>query len=128
VSSDSWGPYERTFAVRAVDTHGAPVTVVPDPKDSLLTCTSTPKDHAIARDARFTCPAGCTSVSVWGTDLYTDDSSICGAAVHVGVIGAGGGNVRVIMDAGAQSYKGSVRNGVTSNNWGAWTRSFRVAP
>ena len=29
------------------------------------------------------CPAGCTTnSSVWGTDLYTDDSQVCGAAIH----------------------------------------------
>lgn len=78
----------------------------------------------------FTCV--CTEAQagaggVWGTDIYTTDSSICRAAVHAGVIPAGGGVVRTSPEAGQQAYPGSVRNGVTSQQWGNWTASFRVA-
>ena len=34
----------------------------------------------------FACPAGGAAGRIWGTDIYTDDSSICTAAVHAGVI------------------------------------------
>ncbi|MGH7472233.1 MAG: LCCL domain-containing protein, partial [Longimicrobiales bacterium] len=32
------------------------------------------------------CPPGGTAGRVYGTDIYTDDSSICTAAVHAGLI------------------------------------------
>jgi hypothetical protein len=64
--------------------------------------------------------------SVWGTDLYTDDSSICSCAVHAGLITAErGGVITIQIEPGASTYAGSVRNGVTSGDYGAWVGSFR---
>ncbi|MEM1042536.1 MAG: LCCL domain-containing protein [Bacteroidota bacterium] len=73
---------------------------------------------------RFDCPANGTLRTVWGTDLYTDDSSICTAAVHAGEITQAGGSVVIEIRPGAESYTGSERNGVTSSNWGQWSGSF----
>jgi len=71
------------------------------------------------------CPANAASGSVWGTDIYTTDSSICGAAVHAGAITkAKGGKVTVKGAAGCKSYKGSSRNSVGSSNWGSYEKSF----
>jgi len=74
----------------------------------------------------FRCPAGGqVSSRLWGTDVYTDDSSICTAAVHAGLIStAGGGTITVEIQPGQSSYRGSSRNGVTSNNYGRWDGSF----
>jgi hypothetical protein len=72
-----------------------------------------------------TCPAGASSGSVWGTDLYTDDSSICAAALHKGVIGPGGGRVILQIQDGRTSYAGSNRNGVSSGDYGSWSGSFQ---
>lgn len=74
------------------------------------------------------CPVNCTSGSVWGTDVYTTDSAICVAAVHVGVVGEKGGKVRVRLAPGRPAYVGSFRHGVTSNGWGAYDQSFTVQP
>ena len=74
----------------------------------------------------FNCPATQEpqSFGVWGTDIYTDDSSICLAAVHAGLITfACGPVVRELID-GQQSYLGTERNGVASLGYGAWGRSF----
>lgn len=65
--------------------------------------------------------------AVWGTDVYTDDSSICLAAVHAGAIGRAGGRVRVLATRGRQSYPGSTRNGVTSQAYGRWPNAFSFA-
>lgn len=73
----------------------------------------------------YNCPGGGTAATVWGTDYYTDDSSICTAAVHYGLISfANGGRVTIEMRQGAASYTGSTRNGVSSNNYGAWSGSY----
>jgi len=72
------------------------------------------------------CPPGGSPGSVWGTDMYSDDSSVCTAAVHAGAIGFGGGSIRIQIQPGMPSYVGSSRNGVSSQNWGAWTGSFTV--
>ena len=73
----------------------------------------------------YTCPANGTPGSVWGTDVYTDDSSVCTAAVHAGLITvAAGGNVVIEMRAGQASYTSSTRNGITSSPYAAWDGSF----
>jgi hypothetical protein len=77
---------------------------------------------------RFTyiCPGdGTISPRLWGTNIYTDDSSICSAAVHAGLINAqSGGTVTIEIRAGASSYQGSFRNGATSKDYGGWHGSF----
>jgi hypothetical protein len=76
--------------------------------------------------AEVTCSCGKTEggANMWGTDVYTDDSSICHAAVHAGVIPESGGSLRVRAVAGQSSYKGSVRNGMVTRDYGEWTRSI----
>ena len=75
----------------------------------------------------YTCPANGTPGPVWGTDVYTDDSSVCTAAVHAGAITvAGGGSVIIEMRAGQSSYAGSTRNGITSSAYAAWGGSFVI--
>jgi hypothetical protein len=47
--------------------------------------------------------------------------------VHVGRITlASGGPITIEMAAGASSYTGSTRNGITSSSYGAWGCSFIV--
>lgn len=73
----------------------------------------------------YVCPAGGYLGTVWGTDVYTDDSSVCTAAVHAGLIRfARGGTVTFEMRAGRSSYAGSSRNGVTTRPYGSWRGSF----
>lgn len=62
--------------------------------------------------------------TVWGSNVYTDDSKVCRAALHAGVIGTDGGVVNVRSAAGRPAYSGTVRNSVASSNWGRWGRSF----
>jgi hypothetical protein len=71
------------------------------------------------------CPRNGDAQPVWGSDVYTDDSSICAAAVHMGLITrAAGGGVTVRTEAGREEYAGATRNGVTSLPWERWEGSF----
>jgi len=76
----------------------------------------------------FTCPAlgDGDFGGIWGTEVYTDDSSICAAAVHTGVIGFDGGTVTIEILPGRKAYQGTTQNGLTSNEWGTYDGSFRV--
>jgi len=79
----------------------------------------------------FTCPANPPasqrSHSVWGSGPYTDDSSVCRAAVHAGAITyEQGGRVVIEMRGGQSSYSGSTRNGVQTLDYGAWGGGFVV--
>ncbi|MCA0205455.1 MAG: hypothetical protein LCH92_14000 [Proteobacteria bacterium] len=68
---------------------------------------------------------GSTSGSVWGSGVYTDDSSVAAAAVHAGVIRPGEtAPVEVTVLPGQQSYNGSTQNGVQSSNYGSWSGSY----
>lgn len=74
---------------------------------------------------KFKCSANGKAGSVWGTDLYTADSSICTAAVHAGKFTLeAGGPVTIELRPGEASYKGSTRNGITTNDYPAYGRSF----
>jgi hypothetical protein len=75
----------------------------------------------------FTCSCSAqatTESSVWGTDVYTDDSGLCRAALHAGVITPAGGSVTVIRGGGRPLYVGSERNGVSSNDFPAFPASI----
>ncbi len=65
--------------------------------------------------------------SVWGTDIYTEDSAVCKAALHAGAIDAKGGNVSIIVVAGQKSYQGTSRNGVDTSSFGSWGASYMFA-
>jgi serine/threonine protein kinase len=65
--------------------------------------------------------------TIWGTDVYTDDSPLGAAAVHAGVLRPGQrGRVKITILPGRESYQGSVRNGVTSEPYGPWDGSYRI--
>ena len=74
----------------------------------------------------FICPGGGSiSSRVWGTNVYTDDSPVCTAAVHAGFINViNGGRVTIEIRPGASSYESTTRNGVTTKAYGAWPGSF----
>lgn len=76
-----------------------------------------------------TCPAGCdaSSGSIWGTEIYTDDSSICVAAIHMGLIDETGGEVLVSYAEGQSEYTSTELNGITSSEYGEWGASFTVS-
>jgi hypothetical protein len=72
-----------------------------------------------------TCSAQATAeAAIWGTDVYTDDSALCRAALHAGVISAQGGLVTVNRSPGRGLYVGTMRNGVKSNDFGAFPSSI----
>lgn len=77
----------------------------------------------------FECPPLGTAVAgtIWGTTIYTDDSAICQAAAHMGVITqASGGIVTIEIMPGQSAYRANTRNGITSNQWSRFEGSFRV--
>lgn len=77
---------------------------------------------------RCNCPTVSLGASVWGTDLYTDDSDVCAAAVHAGAIPATGGQVSVTIQPAQGSYASTTRNGVTTYSYGYWSGSISLSP
>jgi|GEM_PF-2952091 len=98
------------------------------------TTTGTCTDARRYRTSRFgttfrcTCGPNTRLGAVWGSGVYTDDSSICAAAVHMGLFSARrGGSVSVRMVGARQSYQGGDRYGVSSRSYGRWHNSFTVS-
>uniref|UniRef100_A0A8B9CII2 Vitrin n=1 Tax=Anser brachyrhynchus TaxID=132585 RepID=A0A8B9CII2_9AVES len=75
------------------------------------------------------CPPGCQDVKyrVYGTDIYASFSSVCGAAIHSGIIDNTGGKILVQKVAGHAGYRGSFSNGVRSLSLPRWRESFLVS-
>ncbi len=62
---------------------------------------------------------------VFGTDIYTDDSDISSAAVHAGILKIGETKtISITIVPGQSSYKGTLKNGVKSLDYGEWDGSF----
>ena len=75
----------------------------------------------------FTCPVNdYPGHRVYGTDIYTDDSSICTAAVHAGAIPLSGGLVTIEIRGPQNEFKSSNRNGIGSSPYGYWPGSFVI--
>ena len=70
---------------------------------------------------------GATDGQLWGTDVYTGDSALAVAAVHAGAVKPGeSAIIRVTVVAPLNQYQGSVRNGVTSHDFGRYGSAYRV--
>jgi hypothetical protein len=68
-----------------------------------------------------------TGGTIWGDGVYTDDSDLSVTSVHAGLLRPGQrGRVRITVLPGLQSYNGITQNGVTSQRYGSWDRSYRV--
>jgi hypothetical protein len=64
----------------------------------------------------------------WGTDVYTGDTSIAVAAVHMGLVKAGmSAIVRVEAVPPPAAFQGSARHGVTSHDFGRYGSAYRLA-
>ena len=75
------------------------------------------------------CPESCSlsMAYVFGTDLYTRDSSICKSAYHAKKISGLGGLVTIVIsDSNNRNFKGSLSNGIKSEgkNYSSLAISF----
>jgi hypothetical protein len=61
---------------------------------------------------------------VWGSGIYTGESSLCRAAVHAGAIPMQGGKVQVRAAPGCRSYLGSTNNDVSTTPAPAADKSY----
>jgi hypothetical protein len=71
---------------------------------------------------------GETHGPLWGTDVYTSDSSLGAACVHAGILKAGETEVvKLTMVKPLSVFKGSTRHGVISDTWTtSWSGAYTV--
>jgi len=126
VTTSPYGSYQRSFVFKTPNTE-AVVREAEDQTPVLWNTSASMVSLEPGKTYKFKCPSGGKESSVWGTDIYTLDSSICNAAVHAGVLASeSGGSVTIELRPGESSYKGSTRNGIKTNDYGAYGQSFVV--
>jgi hypothetical protein len=65
---------------------------------------------------------------LWGTDVYTGDSSIGTAAVHAGLVKPlEVAVIKVAVVTPPAQFTGSVQNGVTSHDFGRYGSAYRLS-
>ena len=89
------------------------------------------EDAGLLTEVRVKCPAGCginvPINSIYGSENFTDFSRVCAAAIHTGVLNnAEGGYVVVRFTKGLDVYPGSTKNGITSETYSVFPRSFSL--
>jgi hypothetical protein len=126
VATNSYGEYGRSFVFKTgsgdrqvkEDEEGTPI---------LWTTSASILKFEPGKTWKFKCPAAGTPATIWGSDVYTGDSSICTAGVHGGIITLErGGAVTVELRPGQSSYQGTTRNGVKSTDYATYGSSFVV--
>ena len=106
---------------------GEPGTTVAQVDDPWKATAVQFRAEPIGTEHEFECPGGGEPDTVWGTDIYTDDSSVCTAAVHAGAITVeDGGTVTIRLEGEQDSFEASERNGIASLEYPAWPGSFSV--
>jgi len=96
-----------------------------EPTPILWTTTADTFEPEIGKVYNLKCPPKGTKAEVWGSDVYTTDSSICTAAVHWGEFSLKeGGDVTIEIKPGRDTYGSSTRNGITTDNFGKFPKSF----
>jgi len=71
---------------------------------------------------------GVTEGQLWGTDIYSGDSTIGAAAVHAGLLKpAETGFLRVTVVTPPETFPGTTRNGVTSTEYGRYQHAWRLS-
>lgn len=119
VRSSNYGSYGWSFVFPVLSKSGFKGA------DTAEACPNDMTDHRGSSELlTCRCDANAVTGNVWGTDVYTDDSSVCAAALHYGAIGPDGGVVTIFPAPGEDEYFGSSYNGVTSRDYGAWSGSF----
>ena len=110
-----------TVQINALDA-GSENTPLPDPHRTIGERFRTQPGKTLLFEV-----TGVNAGSIWGSDVYTDDSELGLAAVHAGLLAVGEkGIVKVTIVAAQEKYTGSARNGVASGDYGRWDGSYRV--
>jgi hypothetical protein len=125
VTTSDWGSYDGSFRVIGA-VRGSGIAGVKQGGAGWLATATAYRGQNGSR-YRYVCPGQSSIGTVYGTNVYTDDSSVCTAAVHLGLFTAAeGGRVTIEIRPGQSTYTSSTHNGVPSNPYGTWSGSFVV--
>jgi hypothetical protein len=122
---------ETTTTTEAATTTEGPTTTTTEAPDATIADlwrrTAVEFRGQIGEQVPYECPGPGVIGTIWGTGTYTDDSSICTAAVHSGVISLEtGGDVLIEITGPQDTWPSTEANGVTSSEWPEWPGGFDV--
>lgn len=121
VETRRWGSWQGSFFFDGA-TEGEPAEVAGGLEACPTTATAL---RGSGETVECSCDANAASTgNVWGSGPYTDDSRICRAAVHAGVIGPQGGDVSFTVSAGLDAYEGTEENGIETRDYGTFSGSY----
>jgi hypothetical protein len=105
----------------------APVAAAPAPINATCATSGREVRGDAGAQVQLVCPPGCEGEGgVRGTISYTGSSHVCRAAIHAGAIPPSGGLVTVRKDPGRRAYRGTVQNGIKSDDDGGYPTGFSV--
>jgi hypothetical protein len=97
-----------------------------------ISCTDTPavspfNTATVGTKFVVICPKKCSEnkLFIYGTEVYSDQSPICLAGFHSGVMNDRGGELEFIIESGQNFYKGSKSFGIISKSRDAYVRSYK---
>lgn len=120
VTSEDYGAWPGSYSLRRVSEETIIGIGQKDPGDL------TPYRERTDAVLRFSV-TGSDWGSVWGSGVYTDDSTLAMVCVHAGLLRIGEtGLIEVTLLPGLEEYEGSTQNGITSQSYGSWQWSYSV--
>ena len=122
-----------THARRRMQQRGIPAAVLEDLLDQGLLASEGPQRIMDLCDTPgntfYFRVTGAIEGMVWGTGTYTGDSALAAAAVHAGAVKEGEtAIVKVTVLAPPAQFQGSIRNGVTTHDFGRFGTAYKVDP
>jgi hypothetical protein len=110
----------RAQSAEATSQPAAP-SAAPTPAPAALDlgeCPDNADDLGQGKTYSCTCPALADPAPMYGSDVYAQDSGLCAAAVHAGVLKQdAAGSVIFQVVASPPIFKGATRNGIKSEVW-----------
>ena len=116
IETSSWGSYGLSFSVSS------------EAMEIEWNSRAYDLEGEVGDSFAVTCPENGDTSSIWGTEIYTSDSSMCTAAAHMGLITLeDGGSFVVTFLEGQEEYEGTEQNDIETSNWGSYSLSFSVS-
>jgi hypothetical protein len=126
LSTNDGSSRDGSFTVAAL---GHPPAAAPEAIQATCSFDRTQIKDAYGTAHLVSCPPGCAQArALWGTNVYSGDSSICKAAIHAGILSDAGGEVVVVLAGWQPAFQGGARNQVRSGDYGPYPSSFLLQP
>ncbi|XP_035247102.1 macrophage mannose receptor 1 [Anguilla anguilla] len=116
------GKHIRVWPQQAQGQAGLRLDILGCKPDYAVSCSAEPSFNVFNDQMMVHCPAGCASgpYTVYGSQTYRGDSTICAAAIHAGVVlNEIGGDCTLMKWPGQSFYPGSTKNGIISRQYNA---------